>query len=87
VGRALTSVALIPEGSLDNRGVPPLRNRWCRTKKNVVNTAETARMEINDTAIIDHAVFSKAGCIVQVVSRSPTTPKSNSPDSQETKTA
>jgi hypothetical protein len=61
LGRAFTSRTVMPASSVrtSTRREPILRRRWRRTKKKVANTADTASREMNDTAMTDHAVFSK----------------------------
>jgi hypothetical protein len=61
LGRSLTSFTLIPGGSLGRNRALKCRSLCWRTKKKVARTDETARREMNDTAMTDHAVFSNAG--------------------------
>jgi hypothetical protein len=64
LGRAFTSVELIPDGSLarSNWG-GKYRKRYRRTKTKVASTIDTPMSEMKETAITDHATFSNAGII------------------------
>jgi hypothetical protein len=88
LGIAFTKRLLIPWNSRtrEERG-RSLLMRCLRTKKQVANTADIARRDMKEIAIIDHAEFSKLGIIHSSKSVNPAYFFSVSPDVLETKTA
>lgn len=61
--------------------------RCLRTKKQVASTADMARREINEIAMIDHAEFSKVGMSHVSTSVKPVYFFSISPEAFDTNTA
>ena len=87
-GIAFTNRLLIPWNSrmLGGLGCSWLI-RCLRTKKHVASTADIASNDMNDMAIIDHAVFSKVGMIHSSISARPANFFRVSPEAFETNTA